>query len=347
MIRNYFNLYSKKIENKLRKSNLKKRFRRLSSNKIYINNNTYKHTNDKITITIHIYNKQIINYKFFIERKFKRFFSKFLNSKLYSLKHKVNKILDKNIKNKLILLSILNKSNKNINKGVNLHIYINKIRIYKKIINIIMKRYRRYFLYKQLLYINKSKLNYNYLTYLNSIIKKIFNKKVQYNIVNLKYFYLDSDIFSNSIILKIRRNRRNIARKLKFLIIKSKVSKVSKFITYKPIYKNRFKEDELKVEKALLLENLYRNRKTLKKTVLNLIKYKKITGVRLEAKGRLTRRYTASRSVSKLRYKGNLTNIDSSFLGISSVLLRNNLKSNVQYTKSRSKTRIGSFGIKG
>ena len=67
----------------------------------------------------------------------------------------------------------------------------------------------------------------------------------------------------------------------------------------------------------------------------------------MEAKGRLTRRFTASRSVSKLRYKGNLMNIDSSFRGLSTVLLKGNLRSNVQYTKLNSKTRIGSFGIKG
>jgi hypothetical protein len=67
----------------------------------------------------------------------------------------------------------------------------------------------------------------------------------------------------------------------------------------------------------------------------------------LETSGRLTRRYTASRSVSKLIYKGNLLNINSSYNGLSSVLLKGNQKSNIQYTKLKSKTRIGSFGIKG
>ncbi len=56
--------------------------------------------------------------------------------------------------------------------------------------------------------------------------------------------------------------------------------------------------------------------------VIYNIKYKGVTGFRLEAKGRLSRRYTASRSVSKVRYKGNLLNIDSSYRGLSSVLLK-------------------------
>src|SRR5947207_2930665 len=93
--------------------------------------------------------------------------------------------------------------------------------------------------------------------------------------------------------------------------------------------------------------NINQDKNFLEKKVLSNIRYKHVTGFRLEVSGRITRRYTASRSVSKLRYKGNLLNIDSSYRGLSSVLLKGNLKSNVQHTKLKSKTRIGSFGIKG
>jgi hypothetical protein len=70
-------------------------------------------------------------------------------------------------------------------------------------------------------------------------------------------------------------------------------------------------------------------------------------GVRLEAKGRLSKRFTASRSVFKLNWKGGLKNVDSSFKGLSTVMLRGNSKSNIEYTMLRSKYRIGAFGIKG
>ena len=83
------------------------------------------------------------------------------------------------------------------------------------------------------------------------------------------------------------------------------------------------------------------------KHVLDSIKYKTVFGVRLEAAGRLSKRLIASRSVFKLKYKGNLKNIDSSYKGISSVILKGNTKSNIQYTKISSKTRNGSFGLKG
>jgi hypothetical protein len=85
----------------------------------------------------------------------------------------------------------------------------------------------------------------------------------------------------------------------------------------------------------------------LKKVILNNIRYKRVSGVRLEAAGRLTRRYTASRSQSKVRYKGNLENYFSSIKGYSSVLLRGNNKPNLECSKLNSKSRIGSFGVKG
>ncbi len=84
-----------------------------------------------------------------------------------------------------------------------------------------------------------------------------------------------------------------------------------------------------------------------RESVLNSIKNKSITGVRIEAAGRLSKRHTASRSTFKLRYKGSLRNRDSSYRGLSSVVMRGNIKPNVQYTKLNSIVRIGSFGLKG
>jgi hypothetical protein len=72
-----------------------------------------------------------------------------------------------------------------------------------------------------------------------------------------------------------------------------------------------------------------------------------LSGVRLEAKGRLTRRFTASRSVFKIKWKGSLKNVDSSYRGLSSVILRGHVKSNVQNSIINSKTRNGAFGIMG
>jgi hypothetical protein len=48
-----------------------------------------------------------------------------------------------------------------------------------------------------------------------------------------------------------------------------------------------------------------------------------------------------------VRWKGSLKNIDSSYRGLSAVMLRGHVKSNLQYTMTNSKTRNGSFGLKG
>src|SRR6202020_2776754 len=194
---------------------------------------------------------------------------------------------------------------------------------YKKLIKKSLDKYLLHKYYQQLVFINKSKFNYNYLQFL-----KIYNKNVEFNLVNLRRFYLNSDILSESITIKIRKNRRKLLKYLNTLKRKVKVRN-KKNIFYQSIL------------------NKLNNKKYLEEVVLRNIKYKHVTGFRLETRGRLTRRYTASRSVSKLRYKGNLLNIDSSYRGLSSVLLKGNQKSNLQHTKLKSKTRIGSFGIKG
>lgn len=84
-----------------------------------------------------------------------------------------------------------------------------------------------------------------------------------------------------------------------------------------------------------------------KNNIFNSIHYKNIAGIRLEVKGRLTKRYRADRAICALKWKGGLKNIDSSFKGLSSVLFRGNTPSNISYTMHNSKRRIGAFAVKG
>lgn len=48
-------------------------------------------------------------------------------------------------------------------------------------------------------------------------------------------------------------------------------------------------------------EGKVNNSNTLRNLIINSLMYKDMAGVRLEAKGRLTRRFTASRSVFKIK----------------------------------------------
>ena len=81
--------------------------------------------------------------------------------------------------------------------------------------------------------------------------------------------------------------------------------------------------------------------------VIKSVKYKSLNGIRVELAGRLSKRNIASRSIFKLKYKGNIRDVDSSFKNLSTVNLRSHNKPNLRYSKVGSKVRIGAFGLKG
>ena len=256
------------------------------------------------------------------------------------------KYLKKAEKEKYIAIKKLNMLyiTKNRDKYKSLYINDFTIKFYKKWVNKSLKKIKIYFYVKQLLYINKSRYKYTYLETLKIYLEKVYNKKVEFNIINLKYHYLNSDIISESLTLKIEKNRRRISSYLTKLIWKVKTDKT---VYSEP---NLNKLNLIKTTNDPI-ENILNNKsipdvESLKKVALQEIKHKWLGGVRVEASGRLTKRNTASRAVLKLRYKGNLMNVDSSYKGLSTVILKGNLKSNLQYSKLKSKSRIGSFGIK-
>ena len=93
------------------------------------------------------------------------------------------------------------------------------------------------------------------------------------------------------------------------------------------------------------LEN--RDYSKVKNIIFESIKYKHIAGIRLEVKGRLTKRYRADKSVFKVKQKGGIQNMYSSKEGIPSVVFRGHADANVDYSIQTSKVRIGSFAVKG
>jgi hypothetical protein len=63
LIKSYFNLYNLKLERKIRSSRLLRRLRKLASNKIYVSNGEFKHTNNKVVITLYLFNRQKFNFE--------------------------------------------------------------------------------------------------------------------------------------------------------------------------------------------------------------------------------------------------------------------------------------------
>jgi len=157
-----------------------------------------------------------------------------------------------------------------------------------------------------------------------NLISRIYNKKVELKIIELKSIHLNSDIFSSAISFKLRNRKNKLLRVLRKALLKVK----SPYI-------------------HLLLTSDKNINSINKNNLLNFIKQKVVSGVRFEVSGRLTRRLTASRSIFKYRYKGSLKNIHSSYNKLSSVMIRGHVKSNLQSTIVHSKTRNGAFGLKG
>jgi len=75
LIKGYFNSYNLNIESKLRSSRLRRRNRKLSTNKIFLSEGEFKHTNDKVNITLYVYNKQKLNYLSKLRKRYTRLFN--------------------------------------------------------------------------------------------------------------------------------------------------------------------------------------------------------------------------------------------------------------------------------
>lgn len=364
LIKCYFNLFSTKHENKINSLNKSIKLRRLSINKIFVSKVESKHTSSKVIITIYVYNRQ----------------KKYFLNKI----QKIDKIVQLNNTNfiqkiKLEIISIIeqvNKEKKLLAEKFEWKGYEN-FNSYEEIIieDFIKKSLEKEMLkifYENLLYFNKSKFENTYLLKLKYLISQFYNKKVEFNIVNLEYLYLNSDILSESIALKLRKRSNRLLQVLKTSLNMVKLPSIDKLSvsnnlnkikydktlslnniqnlnTLLQVFFKKYKYQNIDEFNTLLQEifPFFSKKEDIQNSVLNCIKHKSISGIRLEVTGRLTRRLTAARSIFKLKYKGSLKNIDSSYKGLSSVVLRGHVKSNIQYANINSKTRNGSFGVKG
>lgn len=406
-LKSYFNLYSIKLERKIKKSpSLRFRFRKTSVKRVLVSRAELKHTSEKVNITIYIYNR---HQKFYLNkikkiRSLNMYKSIPRKKKLKIIVKKGLKIISNVLEQKKILFKTLNQQTDN-------SIFNNYENKYLKIfIRKSLRREIKHFYIKQIIFINKSKFKSNYLLPLTSLIEKYYKqKKIEFNLVNLKYLYLNSYIFTDTIVKKIKNKKNNFRRVLKRSLMfikpfvdrlvvfdemynKMRISqnlKVNHILSNSNYYKQKaIEQEQLQEEKQekvnqidsdfdsykiylrlkkigkeklrwkeqqpnILFSSYYNKIKKIKKNkrvikiVLDSIKYKFVKGIRIEAAGRLSKRYTAAKSLFKKVYRGNLRNMDSSFKKLSTVILRGHCKSNLQYTKLNSKRRIGSYGIKG
>src|SRR6266536_1290906 len=190
-------------------------------------------------------------------------------------------------------------------------------------------KYKKFIIIKRLkfkLYLNNVKFKEQFLYKLSKLISRYYKKKVEFNIISLKSFMLNTDIFTEILALKLKKNKINVMRFINILfkkavipdIIKEKgnLTKNVNFSLLENKYKN-FNLASIINKKNLdeVLNGLYynvihsnenigkkpldRNYSKVKDIIFKSIKYKNIGGIRLEVKGRLTKRYREDRAVFK------------------------------------------------
>jgi len=313
---------------------------RYSANKIYASRAELKHTNTNLLITLYTYNKQKSSIERHIRKivtliKFKKIFVEGKQQFIPNHKNRLLHILKNNF-------FIFRKWNIAFLKKINSLLKYLVLNLKKRYVNLYkiptynIRLLKKLFRLQKILFdstkkidFNKSKFNSLNLSLRNlgliSLVEKLYNKKVEINLVELKSIHLNSDVFSAAVALKLRDRKNKAVRILRKAILQMvKIPDLHTLITL---------DDNIEVMN--------------KNNIINTIKQQVVSGVRFEASGRLTRRLTAMRAVFKYRYVGSLKNIRSSFNTKSSTMLRGYVKSNSQYTLINSKTRNGTFGLKG
>jgi len=340
LIKHFFNLqFNFKF---LHKNYIPYRLRSSSFNKIYASKADIKHTNNKAILTVYVYNREKISLLKNI---------KLLNKSFYK---KVKLLIFKNKK----VFGFYNPESSNViyNKSIKALLYKN-LQLLRK--------------YKLRLSLNKYKFEEKLLYKLKNLIMKYYNKKVEFNIVNIKSVVFHTDFFTKILTSKLSKRKANILSTMDTILNKVVLPKVNrivekslekktlnllenkyKYLNLSFILKNNNNLSELlnKLYNNIVVDyynNLNKDYFRIYEIIFNSINYKNIGGIRLEAKGRLTKRYRADRALFKVRWKGGLKNIDSSYKGLSSVNMRGYVKPNLDYSIFTSKRRIGAFAVKG
>lgn len=173
-LKSYFNLYSIKLERKIKKSpSLRFRFRKTSVKRVLVSRAELKHTSEKVNITIYIYNR---HQKFYLNkikkiRSLNMYKSIPRKKKLKIIVKKGLKIISNVLEQKKILFKTLNQQTDN-------SIFNNYENKYLKIfIRKSLRREIKHFYIKQIIFINKSKFKSNYLLPLTSLIEKYYKQK--------------------------------------------------------------------------------------------------------------------------------------------------------------------------
>src|SRR5690349_3736014 len=272
------------------------RLRSSSLNKIFASKAEIKHTNNKAILTVYVYNRE----KVALLKKIKRLKKSFFN--------KVKLLI---YKNKKIFGFYNEDSNIIYNKSIKALLYKNLILLRK---------------YKLRLSLNKYKFEEKLLYKLKNFIIKYYNKKVEFNIVNIRSVIFHTDFFTKIVTSKLLSRKTNILAAMDTILNKVVLPKVNRIVekslekkslnflekNYKNLNlsyilnnNNNLSEVLNKLYYNIIIDyynnNLNKDYFRIYEIIFNSINYKNMGGIRLETKGRLTKRYRADRAIFKVR----------------------------------------------
>ncbi len=384
IIKSYFNLYFKDqnfISSKFLAKNRQRDFLR----KIYVSSLETKHINSKIIMTFYTLNwgrvKLLKNYTKFLN------FSTFKIIKMWRLRlrNKINLFMSKDLEKKDLMYKEYKKTGKDL-FVYKYKLLSESLKWYNLYMKLYLTRVMKFKFFEELKYLRKSEFNFRlnnskfdtFLPKLGNMLSKIYKNNIEFNIINLKSYSLHSDIFTEILTSKI--DKKNM---LPNFVLKDAIKDVdlakANHVEEKSFY--------MKSKDSSLIENKYKNlsllsiinskevinntcslNKLLKEItnytseslgkynedysnisdmIFNSIKYKNLGGMRIEVKGRLSKRYRADRSVFKMKWKGSLKDIDSSYKNLPTKVYRGVRKPNILYSLSPSKRRVGAFALRG
>lgn len=318
----------------------------LNKNIRVINKDLLKISNfsNKVKIYLYLY-LYLINY-FFNCIGFPKMINIFKKVLLYSSKE--NKIRDL-----IIVLEKLRKVCLNRLNLDSLNLLILLIKFFLMVRRILKSMYIMKW-YKRNIYHNRYKFNIKNILLLKSILNKLYNNnKIEINIINLKYLYLDGNILTSIVVRKLKNRKRRVLKVIRMALRLSKKPYINKFYTdllninsLDTIFIKKCSNSSLNNNIPLNKDLIYKPISYKSRIIFFYLKNKIISGMKLQGTGRLTKRLTASRSISKYIGKGSLKDRISSHNGLSTVVLRGYVKSNLQYVNINSYNRIGAYGIK-
>jgi hypothetical protein len=346
----------------LKKSYIPKKRIALSFNKIFASKAEIKHTNNKAILTVYVYNREKTSLLKKLKKLNKSFYLKlkkliFNNKRIYNLGSNVDAnanalvnvyadsdniissglgvssavgVVTKGSKSKGVLYSSPAEGEEGVKSIKALALLYKNIKVIRK--------------YKLRLSLNKYKFEEKLLYKLKNFLIKYYNKKVEFNIVNVRSVVFHTDFFTKIITSRLKRRKINIFRAMGSILNRAVLPKVNRRIERSLVNQgfarserktlnllaNKYKDLSLsfilnnhnnlgpgatellnksyyniiinlwagvtpsaqQVDGALFAHKDYSK---IYEIIFNSINYKNLSGMRLEVKGRLTKRYRADR----------------------------------------------------